>query len=160
MTNINFTQNNNYDIVVNEVNNIIPTDEFLEENYVETFSGDLFKNSATANWNTTLKKIVFENDGEQVISNSICKNTTGADNEYKHTILYADGTNLDDITFYIGEDDKSTITYTELPTTGNKTTRQSQRVALTNTNKYGLNWKAVGAEGSEITRLQITYEKE
>lgn len=95
-----------------------------------------------------------------VISKSIAKNTTGINNEYKHVTLYANGTNLDDITFYIGENNNSTITYTELPTTGNTTARQSQRVALTNTNKYGLNWKAVGSEGSEITRLRITYEKE
>ena len=42
------------------------------------------------------------------------------------------------------------LDYVELP----------QRIRLTNTNKYGLNWKAIGTEGSEITRLQITYEKE
>lgn len=95
-----------------------------------------------------------------IYSNSFCRNLSGTNNEYKHVTLYANGTNLDDITFYIGENNDSTITYTELPTTGNTTTRQSQRVALTNTNKYGLNWKAVGSEGSEITRLLIKYEKE
>ena len=102
--------------------------------------------------NTSLNTIIH--------SNSFCRNLSGTNNEYKHVTLYANGTNLDDITFYIGENNNSTITYTELPTTGNTTTRKSQRVALNNTNKYGLNWKALGAKGSEIKKLQITYEKE
>lgn len=60
MNNINFAINNNYDIVVNEVNNIIPTDEFLEENYVELFTTTVFKGSSTnAVWDTINHYVEF-----------------------------------------------------------------------------------------------------
>lgn len=98
---------------------------------------------------------------KSVVSNRFVANYLGESNEYKYVTVYINGIDIDNLDFYIGEYYNPTyIIYTEIPTTGNTTYRQSQRIGLTNTNRYGLNWKAIGAEGSEITRLLIKYEKE
>jgi len=132
--------------------------------YFSSVTGEFTDNILyTQNFDGYIYKIQFVNNilDNITTSKSFVKDSVyGDNNEYKHVTLYANGTNLDDITFYIGENNNSTITYTELPTTGTTSSRYSSRTAITGTNKYGLNWKAEGLEGAEITRLQITYEKE
>ena len=55
--------------------NVIPTDDFIENNYVETFSGDLFKKDGSykiinsADWNVSSNKIVFDSYDTYNISN-------------------------------------------------------------------------------------------
>jgi sugar lactone lactonase YvrE len=81
------------------------------------------------------------------------------DTAYTNVKFTITGTELDELTYYIGEYDNSSITYTEVPTSGSSTNRTGS-LNLSNTNKYGINWKVenTGGTTATITKIIINYD--
>jgi hypothetical protein len=136
--------------------------EFLdcENNYVELFYDDEFKDaSTTADWDTTNQQLEIES-GEIAVSESFVIDVLGGANCFKTVQFLVEGTDIGGLVYQIGEYDNISITYTTIPTTGTTTNQTSAIVNLTGTNNYGLNWKITnsGATGT-ITKLTIRYTK-
>lgn len=138
----------------------IVLDNILNQ-FIELFYDTEFKDaSTTADWDTTNQWLEVT-DTEMAVSKSFLYENLNPDNNYYKTVNFTiTGTAVDKLTYYIGEYDNATITYTEVPTTGTTTSRLGSLVIL-GTNKYGLNWKVENTSGStgKITKLQIDYTK-
>jgi len=94
------------------------------------------------------------------VSESFVIDTENSTNNAFQSIKYTiEGTGLDNLTFYIGENTNININYTEVPTTGTTTSRTSAIIPLTGINKYGLNWKVIntGGDSATMTKLIIDY---
>jgi len=127
-----------------------------DSKYVELFYDNDFKSSTTGTWNTTDGQLELANT-QLAISKSFALDVNNTiDIKYSTVGFNITGTALDKLTFYIGEYNNSIITYTEITTTGT-TTNRTGNLNLTNTNKFGINWKVVATDTSTITKLIITY---
>ncbi|NCD00106.1 MAG: hypothetical protein EOL95_10450 [Bacteroidia bacterium] len=152
------------------------TDQIIHpgNRYIELFIDEDFKNaSTTADWDTTNNQLEVTN-GEEAISESFAIDLENDDVAFTNVKFTIEGTDLDNLTYYIGEYDNSSITYTEITTSGTSTSRSSEFLFLTNTNKYGINWKVTpkalsnpfptpfGSWGKSnsgvITNLKIEYD--
>jgi len=127
-----------------------------DNKYIELFYDNDFKSSTTGTWNTTDGQLELANT-QLAISKSFALDINNTiDIKYNTVSFNVTGTALDKLTFYIGEYDNSIITYTEITTIGT-TTNRTGNLNLTNTNKFGINWKVVATDTSTITKLIITY---
>ena len=136
------------DIVISQAHN----------RYVELFLDDVFKGATTtADWDTTNKWVELTNT-EIAVSDYIALDTNAIDSYYTTVTFTITGTELDELTYYIGEFDNSTVTYSEVTTTGSSASRTGT-LALSGTNNYGINWKAenTGGTTAKITKLIINY---
>jgi hypothetical protein len=127
--------------------------------YVELFLNEDFKNaSTTADWDTTNNWLELE-DTEIAISEYFAVDiNSSSNNNFTSVSFFIDGTNLDELDYYIGEFNNSTITYTSVTTSGSSTYRTGN-VLINNTNKYGINFKIENESGvtAKITKLIINY---
>lgn len=131
--------------------------------YTELFYDTIFKQTTgfTADWDTTEEDLEVA-DAEVAISKEFTYDLNSLDNTIFTRVRFSniEGTNIDNLTYQIGEDDNATINYTTVTTTGTDTQRYSNWINLNNINKYGLNWKIINSSGSTgtITKIQIELE--
>jgi hypothetical protein len=130
--------------------------EQSEKKYVELFIDDTFKTSTTGTWDTTDGQLELVNGNEAISSAFAVDINNSSNNTYTSARFEITGTALDEITYYIGENNNVSITYTEVTTTGS-TTFRTGTIYLTGTNKYGLNWKVEATDTITITKLIISY---
>lgn len=115
------------------------------DTYIEEFNNTDLKNSSTTGlWTSDFnfgKAYLFSDD--VLISNSFAVNDLSIPNNfYLKATITINGDLLDEyLKFYIGEDNNSTINYSEVTLSGTNL-RKEGAILLTGSNKYGLNWKA------------------
>jgi hypothetical protein len=133
--------------------------ENSEKKYIELFYSDEFKDSGTADWDTTNEWLELD-DTETMTSELFCYDLNNSDdNAYKSVNVSITGTGLNNLKFYIGEFDGTDLEYTEVTLTGTTTSRTGS-LSLTNDNKEGLKWKTEADGGTTvITQLNINYTK-
>ncbi len=141
---------------VNDITSEVVFLENSEQRFVELFYDTEFKDdSTTANWDTANEQLIIT--GTTAVSKKILCDYDGDANAYKVIRVYIYGTDLDALSFYIGENDNTSITYTQIPIAGESTYKQGT-LNLTGTNKFGITWKAE-SDNSTITKLIIEYQK-
>jgi len=130
--------------------------EQSDKKYIELFVDNDFKSSTTGTWNTTTNQLELANTQNAISSAFALDINNTSNNAYTSARFEITGTALDKLTYYIGENNNSSITYTTVITSGN-TTNRTGTINLVGTNKYGINWKVIASDTVTITKLIITY---
>ena len=121
-------------------------------NYIETFVNTDLKNisETTGMWIDGVVGAYLFKDNVLVSERFILANYVTNNNYYKKLNVSIEGSGLDDITFYLGEDNGTTINYSEVNLTG-PATKKTGSVLTSNSNKNGVVWKINRTDDPDYT---------